>query len=135
MNEDKLQVVEHDQQESHYPVSRRRFLQGVGSGIVIFFTIGEPVAEGQRGRGQRPDFNAFLRISEDGRVSCYTGKVELGQGPITSLAQSLADELDVSLDSVDMVMGDTDLCPYDAGTWGSMTTRRAPEGAERAPRR
>jgi isoquinoline 1-oxidoreductase len=46
----------------------------------------------------------------------------LGQGPITSLAQTLADELDVSLESVDMVMGDTALCPFDAGTWGSMTT-------------
>jgi len=122
MSEHKLQVTEHDQQESLYPVSRRRFLQGVGSGIVIFFTIGDPTAEGQRRRGQRPDFNAFLRIGEDGRVTCYSGKVELGQGPITSLAQTLADELDVSLDSVDMVMGDTELCPFDAGTWGSMTT-------------
>jgi nicotinate dehydrogenase subunit B len=123
MNEEKLQVAERDQKESHYPVSRRRFLQGVGSGIVIFFTIGEPTVEGQRRhRGERPDFNAFLRIGEDGKVTCYSGKIEMGQGPITSLAQSLADELDVSLDSVDMVMGDTDLCPYDAGTWGSMTT-------------
>jgi nicotinate dehydrogenase subunit B len=34
----------------------------------------------------------------------------------------LADELDVLLESVDMVMGDTAPCPYDAGTWGSMTT-------------
>ena len=47
----------------------------------------------------------------------------MGQGIITSLAQMLADELDVSLESVDMVMGDTDLCPYDMGTWGSMSTR------------
>jgi isoquinoline 1-oxidoreductase len=122
MNEDKLQVAESDQQESHYPVSRRRFLQDVGSGIIIFFTLGDPTAKGRRRRGQRPDFNAFLRIGEDGRVTCYSGKIEMGQGPITSLAQSLADELDVSLDSVDMVMGDTAQCPYDAGTWGSMTT-------------
>ena len=122
MNDDKLQVTVNDQQESLYPVSRRRFLQGLGSGIVIFFTIGDPTAQGQRRRGQRPDFNAFLRIGEDGRVTCYSGKVELGQGPMTSLAQTLADELDVPLDSVDMVMGDTDLCPFDAGTWGSQTT-------------
>ena len=47
----------------------------------------------------------------------------MGQGVITSLAQMLADELDVSLDSVDMVMGDTDLCPWDMGTFGSRTTR------------
>ena len=122
MSEDKLQFVERSRHESLYPVSRRRFLQGVGSGIVIFFTVGDPTAKGQRRRGQRPDFNAYLRVGQDGRVTCYSGKVELGQGPITSLAQSLADELDVSLDSVDMVMGDTELCPFDAGTWGSMTT-------------
>ena len=47
----------------------------------------------------------------------------MGQGVITSLAQMLADELNVPLDSVDMVMGDTDLCPWDMGTFGSMTTR------------
>jgi len=44
-------------------------------------------------------------------------KLKWGKGVHTSLAQMLADELDVSLDSVDMVMGDTDLCPWDAGTW------------------
>ena len=53
----------------------------------------------------------------------YTGKIEMGQGVITSLAQMLADELDVSLDSVHMIMGDTALCPWDRGTFGSMTTR------------
>ena len=121
MSEDKLQVTEYDQQENLYPVSRRQFLQGVGSGIVIFFTVGGATTQGQ-GNRERPDFNAYLLISEDGRVTCFTGKVELGQGPMTSLAQTLADELDVSLESVDMVMGDTDRCPFDAGTWGSMTT-------------
>ena len=47
----------------------------------------------------------------------------MGQGITTSLAQALAEELEVELNSIDMIMGDTDLCPYDAGTWGSMTTR------------
>ena len=69
------------------------------------------------------DYNAFLRIDEDGTVYCHTGKIEMGQGPITSLPQQIADELDVALESVKMVMGDTLLCPYDAGTWGSLTTR------------
>ena len=47
----------------------------------------------------------------------------MGQGVVTSLAQMLADELDVSFDHVDMVMGDTDLCPWDMGTFGSRSTR------------
>jgi isoquinoline 1-oxidoreductase len=47
----------------------------------------------------------------------------MGQGPITSLPQMLAEELETPLDSVDIIMGDTDLCPWDMGTFGSMTTR------------
>ena len=110
-------------------ISRREFVKTTGSGIFLFFTIGElpflqQEVEGRRASPGLPsDFNAFLKIGEGGRVSCYTGKIEMGQGPITSLAQELADELDVSLDAVDMVMGDTDLCPWDMGTFGSMTTR------------
>jgi nicotinate dehydrogenase subunit B len=112
-----------------FPLDRRQFLKLLGGGIVICFTVPHSLAiqEGERRRGggqQLPqDFNAFLRIGEDGRVTGFTGKIEMGQGVITSLAQMLADELDVSLDSVHMVMGDTDLCPWDRGTFGSMTTR------------
>ena len=110
-----------------FPLDRREFLKLVGGGILVFCTVPRSLAvqEGGRGRGQQlpQDFNAFLRIGEDGRVTGFTGKIEMGQGIITSLAQMLADELDVSLDSVHMVMGDTDLCPWDRGTFGSMTTR------------
>jgi isoquinoline 1-oxidoreductase len=110
------------------PLDRRQFLKRVGGGIVVFFAVPDLLAIQQEGRpGRRPqlpqDFNAFLRIGEDGRVTGFTGKIEMGQGVITSLAQMLADELAVPLDSVDMVMGDTDLCPWDMGTFGSMTTR------------
>ncbi len=110
-------------------VSRRDFLRLFGGGIVITVTAGDLLAlqEGperrQLVRELPDDFNAFLRIGEDGRVTCLTGKVELGQGVVTSLAQMLADELEVTLEVVDMVMGDTDLCPWDMGTFGSMTTR------------
>ncbi len=105
---------------------RRKFLKKLGSGIIIIFSLGElsllqgcgPV-DGE----EALDFNAFLRVKEDGRVDCYTGKIEMGQGAITSLAQVLAEELEVPINMVDMIMGDTDLCPYDAGTWGSLTTR------------
>ncbi len=108
-----------------FQVTRREFLKLTGSGILVFFTVGElPFFTEEAESAPLPtDFNAFLKIGEDGRVSCFTGKIEMGQGVITSLAQMLADELDVSLDSVDMVMGDTDLCPWDMGTFGSRTTR------------
>ena len=77
-----------------------------------------------RGGGAYPeDLNAYLRIGEDGRVTVFTGKIEMGQGVMTSQAQMVAEELGVALDAVDMVMGDTDRCPWDMGTFGSLTTR------------
>jgi isoquinoline 1-oxidoreductase len=109
-----------------FPLNRREFLKLVGGGILVFSTVRCSWAqEGGRGRGHAlpEDFNAFLRIGEDGKVTGYTGKIEMGQGVITSLAQMLADELDVPYGSVHMVMGDTALCPWDRGTFGSMTTR------------
>ena len=112
--------------ENRLSLSRREFLEAVGGGIVIFFSCGDLTAQERRPPGSQElpaDFNAFLRVGADGRVTCFTGKIEMGQGIVTSLAQMLADELDVPLEAVDMTMGDTDLCPWDMGTFGSRTTR------------
>ncbi|MEE8377608.1 MAG: molybdopterin cofactor-binding domain-containing protein [Candidatus Aminicenantaceae bacterium] len=113
---------------ARFPLDRREFLKLFGGGIFVTFCAGSSLSLQERSqrrvRPQLPtDFNAFLHVREDGRVTCFTGKIEMGQGAITSIAQMLADELEVPLDSVDMVMGDTDLCPWDMGTFGSMTTR------------
>lgn len=107
------------------PLSRREFLRYTGGGIIVFFFAGSSweAAAQRSGRALPQDFNAFLTVGENGRAACFTGKIEMGQGIITSLAQMLADELDVPLESVDMVMGDTSVCPWDMGTFGSMTTR------------
>lgn len=109
-----------------FPLDRREFLKLAGGGILVVCTMPRSWAqEGGRRRDQQlpEDFNAFLRIGEDGKVTGFTGKIEMGQGIITSLGQMLADELDVKYESVSMVMGDTALCPWDRGTFGSMTTR------------
>ncbi len=109
-------------------MDRREFVKLVGSGLTVLFVV-DPVAALQEGarppvrQGYPTDFNAYLHIGEDGRVTCLVGKVELGQGSKTSLAQLLAEELEVPLESVDMVMGDTDLCPWDMGTFGSLSIR------------
>jgi len=108
-------------------VRRRDFFAVAGSGLFVFFkadldAFQEPARFPGRQAGPT-DFNAYLRIGADGRVTCFAGKVELGQGSMTALAQLLAEELDVPFDSVDMVMGDTDQCPYDMGTFGSMCIR------------
>ncbi len=106
-------------------ISRRDFLKISGNGVFIFFIAGAfgAVPLQQRGRTYPTDFNAYLKIGDDGRVSLYCSKIEMGQGIITSMAQMLAEELDVGLDSIDMVMGDTMLCPWDGGTTGSRSTK------------
>jgi isoquinoline 1-oxidoreductase len=63
-----------------------------------------------------------VHIDEDGKVTVFTGKVEIGQNIRTSLAQQVAEELRVPFSSITMVMGDTDLTPWDMGTFGSRST-------------
>ncbi|MCX6303156.1 MAG: molybdopterin-dependent oxidoreductase [Bacteroidia bacterium] len=113
--------------ESNPGMKRRSFVKLMGGGIFIFFQpwsiLDLSALPADQARSLSKDYNAFIRIAEDGTVSCFTGKIEMGQGIITSLAQMMADELNVLLEKVKMVMGDTDLCPYDQGTWGSLTTR------------
>jgi nicotinate dehydrogenase subunit B len=118
---------------------RRDFLKLLGGGIIIFFSVESP-AQGPMGfgggfgpgggmggfpgmGGGQSDLNAYLKIGEDGKVTVFSGKIEQGQANTTALAQMAAEELMVSLDSVQMIMGDTDLCPYDMGTFGSMSIR------------
>ncbi len=110
--------------------TRREFLRRFGTGLLVWVVLRE-TAGAEESEAAHPvkvlpkpegDFNAFLRIDEDGHVTCFTGKIEMGQGPITSLPQMLAEDLDVSIDDVSIIMGDTELCPFDQGTWGSMTT-------------
>jgi CO/xanthine dehydrogenase Mo-binding subunit len=109
-------------------LERREFLKLAGGGLVVFFTVHEGL-EGQIAGARGPDGgypedpNAYLKVGADGRVTCFTGKIEMGQGIHTSLAMMLAEELDVPLASIDMVMGDTALCPYDGGTFGSRSTK------------
>ena len=111
-------------------LSRRDFLKLGGTGLVVFFTVGplDAFQQAPQPYTEAPpstptDFNAFLQIRPDGRVTCMVGRVELGQGLQTAAAQLVAEELDFPFDSIDMVMGDTDVCPWDVGTFGSQSMR------------
>jgi nicotinate dehydrogenase subunit B len=105
-------------------LDRRDFLKVFTGGIFVFFSLDPSLpAQETRTRGYPEDPNAYLKIGEEGRVTIFTGKIEMGQGIVTSLAQMAADELGVAVGSIEMVMGDTDLCPFDNGTYGSMSTR------------
>jgi nicotinate dehydrogenase subunit B len=106
-------------------ISRRAFCGAMGGGIVVLVGL-EPLAASAQQDARRiypQDFNAYLTIGANGRVTVFSGKIEMGQGVLTSQAQMLAEELDVPLGAIDMVLGDTDRCPWDMGTFGSLTTR------------
>ncbi|HEX8185979.1 MAG TPA: molybdopterin cofactor-binding domain-containing protein [Blastocatellia bacterium] len=119
----------------HFNVDRRDFFKVFGGGLVVIFTLKHALAlqesggrqSGESGRAAPnrslpKDIAAWLHIGEDSTVTAYTGKVEFGQDIRTSLAQVVAEELRVPLTSVRLVMGDTDLTPFDMGTFGSRTT-------------
>ena len=75
--------------------------------------------------GSRPtdQLDDWLAIEPDGTVTAFSGKVELGTGTLTALAQIVAEELDLSMDHVRMVMGDTVRTPNEGYTAGSMTVQ------------
>jgi nicotinate dehydrogenase subunit B len=133
MEVEKSKAIENSKSDDF---GRRDFIRLLGGGVIVFFSVGSPASayqgsgQGPRGMGGMPgmgggtsDLNAYLKIGEDGKVTVFSGKIEQGQSNTTALAQMAAEDLGVSLDAITMVMGDTDLCPWDMGTFGSMSIR------------
>ncbi len=110
-----------------FDLGRREFFKFLGSGLVIVSVL-KPASTQESGGGRRrgeslpQEINAWLHIDENGTVTVYTGKVEVGQNIRTSLTQAVSEELRVPIEKVDLVMGDTQLTPFDMGTFGSRTT-------------
>jgi len=111
-----------------FTVNRRDLLKLFGAGLVVCAVDASAVQEsGGRPRSQEEeriphDIASWIHIGEDNNVTVFTGKAEMGQNIRTSLAQQVAEELHVPVDSITMVMADTELCPFDMGTFGSRTT-------------
>jgi CO/xanthine dehydrogenase Mo-binding subunit len=111
-----------------FDLERRDFLKLFSGGLALLLALDGTSSAQELGRvvAQRPDARppelaAWLHISEDGAITVYTGKVEMGQNIRTSLAQAVAEELRAPISAVQLVMADTDLTPYDMGTFGSRT--------------
>src|SRR5678815_5395916 len=110
-----------------FTLDRRKFFKLSGGGLVVAFVLHDLISTGNNNippadESQADDVDAWIHVGEDGTVSVFTGKVEVGQNIRTSLSQIVAEELMLPLTSITMIMGDTDLVPYDAGTFGSRTT-------------
>jgi nicotinate dehydrogenase subunit B len=104
---------------------RREFLKAAGSLIVTFSFAGLlPRAASAADAAKTvalDQVDGFLSIGADGAVTVYSGKVDLGTGVRTALTQIVADELDVPLDRVSVVQGDTSVTPDQGPTYGSLS--------------
>ena len=98
-------------------VSTRRDVLKTGGALLVTFTLAEKVlpalAESNAGKKTVApnEVDGFLSIDADGQVTVYSGKVDLGTGLRTALTQIVAEELDVPLDRVTLIQGDTALTP------------------------
>jgi len=111
-------------------VSRREFAAGLG-GIVVAFTLA-PRLLVETALAQQPAplpgslannrmLDAWIRIHADGDATVCMGKVELGQGAVTALAQIAAEELDLPLARLHLISGDTEKTPNEGVTSGSQS--------------
>jgi nicotinate dehydrogenase subunit B len=112
-----------------FDLDRRDFFKFLGAGVVVVSVLKPAITAqesggGRQGRGESlpQQIDAWLHLGENGKITAYTGKVEVGQNIRTSLSQAVAEELNVPIDRIEMVMGDTQLTPFDMGTFGSRTT-------------
>ena len=112
-----------------FELERRDFFKLLGGGLLLFLVFEHNSdaqesgrAQAMRGDARPPELGAWLHIGEDGKITVYTGKTEVGQNIRTSLAQAVAEEMHTPMAAIELVMADTDLTPYDMGTFGSRTT-------------
>ena len=81
---------------------------------------------------KNPRLARWLRVHRDGTVSVYSGKVEIGQGILTALAQIAAEELEIAPTRIRMVAADTDASPDEGVTSGSLSIQDSGAALRRA---
>ena len=112
-------------------LSRRSILKASAATLVVHFAwdanaatnkpvIKAPKIEARKGVA-KDKVDSFLSFQENGEVTVYVGKVDLGTGTRTAMAQMAADELDVRFERITMVMGDTGTTPDQWLTGANLT--------------
>jgi len=105
-------------------VNRREFLRSSGA-VVVYFSLTacestvEPVPESSS------TFDNRITVNTDGSVQLFMGKVELGQGIGTALAQIAADEIGVPFEDIHLVTVDTDYSPDESYTFSSISIQQS----------
>ena len=106
--------------------SRRTFLKSAGL-LTIGFYAGIPnpaqsasvFNELPESLKRHPNINSWLEVLANGNIRVFTGKMELGQGIRTAIAQVAAEELDMNIAQVEIVLADTSRTPDEGYTAGS----------------
>ncbi len=102
------------------PPEERQWFELLGDGIIA--TSSPALEAASAGRS-----GAWIHLSPSGEVTAFCGKVDVGQDNTTAFRLLVAEELSVDPGQVGVVLGDTDLCPYDMGTFAS---RSMPDAGE-----
>src|SRR5215467_7937906 len=104
------------------PISRREFVCKGRDALIVGFSLHSVVPPAivwtqtaRATQSEKPvlpeNLDSWLSIGRDGKVTVYTGRIDMGTGIETAFGQLIADELDVAFESVKIVMGDTELTP------------------------
>lgn len=99
-----------------FTLDRREFLGAAG----VLLTLTDPSEAAAQSSASSPA--SRIHIADNGIVTVFTGKVEVGQGSRTQIAMAAAEELRIPLERIRVVMADTSLVPNDGITAGSRTT-------------
>ncbi|HKF22742.1 MAG TPA: molybdopterin cofactor-binding domain-containing protein [Candidatus Angelobacter sp.] len=108
-----------------FTVNRRDLFKLLGAGLLVGVCAPSALTqESGRTRNEEipQDLESWVHIGADGKITVFTGKVEMGQNIRTSLTQQVAEELRAPVSAIALIMGDTSLVPFDMGTFGSRTT-------------
>jgi len=114
----------------HFDLDRRDFITALGGGLVVCLVARNAGAQQRGGKGRGggggksgpQQIGGWLHVGEDGQITLYCGKTEVGQNVRTSVTQAAAEELRVPPGGIRTILADTDLVPDDGGTSGSRST-------------
>lgn len=138
MNEAGTMKAHQQSQPAAATLARREFLATITAGLVVLVEgtfVESAVALQAADAADHRRLEVWLHIGPDSIATGYTGKVEFGQATRTAFAQVIAEELELPIEGVRIVMGDTDRVPFDAGTYASLSTEMMRPQFQRAAAR
>ncbi|NNC77620.1 MAG: xanthine dehydrogenase family protein molybdopterin-binding subunit [Woeseiaceae bacterium] len=119
-------------QDGSINIARRDLLKGAAALLVAvsippaaMLTTREAAARVVTRTLNPAQLDTWLAVASDGGITAYWGKMDMGQGVDTAIAQIIAEELDVDVDRVAIISGDSALCPDQGGASGSTGVNRS----------